>query len=210
MMLATLLALAALAAAAPDVNLSGVAPDTVRAGTPEFRLTVDGGVFTPGSVVRWNGSPRTTTFVSPSRLTAVITAADVARAGSARVDVRTDGSSSNALPVAVTGSAAPRGSSRPRPAPGPVRYGSARPAPSQRQDRPEPSVRRIVFDRLEPGSSLVVSAQDGRTVAELPAPDGTAVWELAEGARAVEPGVYRYRVYHRGRPSGEGVVAVMR
>jgi hypothetical protein len=42
-----------------------------------------------GSVVRWNGANRTTTFVSATQLTAAITAADIAAAGSASVTVGT-------------------------------------------------------------------------------------------------------------------------
>jgi len=37
--------------------------------------------------VRWNGADRATTYVSPTQLTAVIPATDVATAGSARVTV---------------------------------------------------------------------------------------------------------------------------
>jgi hypothetical protein len=38
---------------------------------------VNGSGFTASSVVRWNGSDRPTTFVSSTRLTAAIAAADV-------------------------------------------------------------------------------------------------------------------------------------
>jgi hypothetical protein len=48
---------------------------------------VNGTGFVAGSVVNWNGSPRTTTFVSSSQLTAAITAADVAAAGTGTVTV---------------------------------------------------------------------------------------------------------------------------
>jgi len=43
----------------------------------DFTLTVNGSGFTASSVVRWNGSDRPTTFVSSTRLTAAIAAADV-------------------------------------------------------------------------------------------------------------------------------------
>jgi hypothetical protein len=43
----------------------------------DFSLTVDGAGFTSGSVVRWNGATRPTTFVSGSRLTATISFTDV-------------------------------------------------------------------------------------------------------------------------------------
>ena len=49
--------------------------------------TVTGSGFVSGSVVRWNGANRTTTFVSATQLTASITAADIATAGTAQVTV---------------------------------------------------------------------------------------------------------------------------
>src|SRR5439155_12092815 len=52
-----------------------------------FALTVNGTGFVSGAVVKWNGSPRTTTFVSGSRLTAPILATDIAKAGTASVTV---------------------------------------------------------------------------------------------------------------------------
>ena len=58
-----------------------------------------------GSVVRWNGANRTTTFVSATQLTAAITAADIAAAGSASVTVLNPGGAvSNALTFTITGS----------------------------------------------------------------------------------------------------------
>jgi hypothetical protein len=41
----------------------------------------------PGSVVRWNGVDKATTFVSDAELTATITAGDIANAGTAQVTV---------------------------------------------------------------------------------------------------------------------------
>ncbi len=52
-----------------------------------FTLTVSGHSFTPSSVVRWNGSPRSTTFISTSRLSASITASDVSALGQFPVTV---------------------------------------------------------------------------------------------------------------------------
>jgi hypothetical protein len=60
------------------LNLFGIVPiffDVDEAA--DFTLTVNGSGFTTGSVVRWNGSNRPTTFVSSTRLTAAIYAADV-------------------------------------------------------------------------------------------------------------------------------------
>lgn len=62
-------------------------PTTVAPGSAGFTLTINGTGFVSGSVVNWNGSPRTTTFVSTSELTATILATDVLIAGTASVTV---------------------------------------------------------------------------------------------------------------------------
>jgi hypothetical protein len=59
----------------------------VKAGNGNFQLTVEGGGFVPGAVVRWNGADRTTIFQSGSVLIADIPASDVAVAGTAQVTV---------------------------------------------------------------------------------------------------------------------------
>jgi uncharacterized repeat protein (TIGR01451 family) len=73
----------------PVPSLSSLSPGSVAPGSPAFMLTVNGNNFVGGGVstVRWNGAARTTTFVSQSQLTAAISAADVATAGSANVTV---------------------------------------------------------------------------------------------------------------------------
>jgi Bacterial Ig-like domain (group 3)/FG-GAP-like repeat len=62
-------------------------PDTVAPGGSGFTLNINGTGFVSGSVVNWNGSARTTTFVSSSQLTASISASDVATASTASVTV---------------------------------------------------------------------------------------------------------------------------
>ncbi len=71
----------------PSPVEAGLSPAAVIAGDPGFDLTVDGTGFVYGSVVRWNGADRPTTFVSPTRLTAAIPASDIAAAGNALVTV---------------------------------------------------------------------------------------------------------------------------
>src|SRR5258708_39961265 len=73
----------------PAPTLSGLAPGSAFAGGLAFTLTVNGANFLSGSTVRWNGSTRTTTFVSATQLTAAITAADIATAGTPQVTVVT-------------------------------------------------------------------------------------------------------------------------
>jgi hypothetical protein len=64
-------------------------PDATAPGGPDFTLTVNGTGFVSDSVVNWNGSPLTTTFISGSQLTAVVPAADIAAATTASVTVAT-------------------------------------------------------------------------------------------------------------------------
>jgi FG-GAP-like repeat/Abnormal spindle-like microcephaly-assoc'd, ASPM-SPD-2-Hydin len=52
-------------------------PSAVVPGGPAFTLTVNGTGFVSGAVVNWNGSPRSTTFVSTSQLSAAISASDI-------------------------------------------------------------------------------------------------------------------------------------
>jgi len=62
-------------------------PDSTAPGGTAFTLTVNGTSFVSGATVQWNGSPRTTTFVSSSQLTAAISSADISTAGTAVVTV---------------------------------------------------------------------------------------------------------------------------
>lgn len=64
-------------------------PQGITAGAPGATLVVDGRGFAFRSVVRWNGADRPTRWVSPTRVTASLTAADVARPGNATVNVFT-------------------------------------------------------------------------------------------------------------------------
>src|SRR6266852_647237 len=88
----------------PFVN-QPLVPTTVVPGSAAFTLTVNGTGFVSGSVVNWNGSPRTTTFVSGSQLTAAISAADVAMVGTPSITVTSPtpgGGKSNAVPFSIT------------------------------------------------------------------------------------------------------------
>jgi hypothetical protein len=62
-------------------------PDAVTPGGQGFTLTVNGTGFVSGSVVNWNDSPLTTTFVSGAQLTASVPASDIAKASTASVNV---------------------------------------------------------------------------------------------------------------------------
>jgi hypothetical protein len=73
----------------PAPVATNVVPSTVIAGDPDFTLTVNGSGFVYGSIVRWNGSDRPTTFLSGSQVRASISAEDIAVAGTAIVTVFT-------------------------------------------------------------------------------------------------------------------------
>lgn len=83
-------------------------PATTQPAGSGFTLTVNGAGFVPGSIVNWNGTPLVTTYVSAGRLMAIVSASDVAMAGTARVTVvnpSPGGGSSDPAPFAITYSA---------------------------------------------------------------------------------------------------------
>jgi hypothetical protein len=71
----------------PIPVLTTISPAGVFTGSRPITLSVSGTGFISSSVVRWNGSDRTTTYVSSSRLTASIQPADLSITGSASVTV---------------------------------------------------------------------------------------------------------------------------
>ena len=82
--------------------MTGLSPSYATAGAAAFTLTVSGTNFVSGAKVRWNGTDRTTTFVSATQLQANILAADIAAAGTIPVTVlNPDGGLSNAVTFEV-------------------------------------------------------------------------------------------------------------
>jgi hypothetical protein len=79
----------AMAAGAPAI--SQLVPNSAASGGTGFTLTVNGTNFASGAAVYWNASPRTTSFVSASKLTAAISAADITTVGTALVYVKNPG-----------------------------------------------------------------------------------------------------------------------
>lgn len=105
-----------------------LSPSSAAAGGSSFTLTVNGSSFISSSIVKWNGTSLTTTYVSASQIKATVPAANIASGGTATVTVfnPTPGggtssgltftitSSNNPLPVALSmspSSAAKGGSS---------------------------------------------------------------------------------------------------
>lgn len=72
---------------AATATVTTIFPNAAPAGALAFTLNVTGSNFASGSTVNWNGSSRTTTFVSSTQLQAHIMAADVASPGKATVTV---------------------------------------------------------------------------------------------------------------------------
>ena len=73
---------------AAPLTLISITPDLSAAGdAANFTLYVSGWGFTSNSLVRWNGSDRSTVFVNPTSLTATISAADVSTIGDYPVTV---------------------------------------------------------------------------------------------------------------------------
>jgi hypothetical protein len=89
----------------PAPVITSLSPSTAVAGASSLTLFVNGSNFTPTSVVRWNGSPRTTTYQASTQLSATISSADLAFAGSPQVTVFTSapgGGTSNAVTFTIT------------------------------------------------------------------------------------------------------------
>jgi trimeric autotransporter adhesin len=77
-------------------------PSTPYCSPSALTLTVNGTDFVNGLVVNWNGSPRPTTFVSATQLTATITPADTAFAGTVAITVSSATTSSNSVNFSMT------------------------------------------------------------------------------------------------------------
>jgi alpha-D-ribose 1-methylphosphonate 5-triphosphate synthase subunit PhnH len=88
----------------PVPALTNLQPPHATHGGAAFSLAVSGTGFVSTSQVLWNGSPRTTTYASGTRIKAAITAADIAAAGTAQVTVSNPapgGGSSNSLTFTI-------------------------------------------------------------------------------------------------------------
>ena len=89
----------------PAPTLTSLSPSHASGGGSAFTLTATGASFVSGASVLWAGTPRTTTYVGPTSLTAAITAADIAAGGEYSVSVSNPqpgggGSSALTFPVA--------------------------------------------------------------------------------------------------------------
>ena len=65
-----------------------LAPATLAPGSSATTVTLNGADFAAGDTVQWNGTSRTTTFVSAAKLQASLLASDLSSAGTAQVTVK--------------------------------------------------------------------------------------------------------------------------
>src|ERR1017187_3269952 len=92
-----------LATASTGPVIGSISPTSAAASGPAFTLTVNGTGFVPGSMVEWNGSPLTTSYVMGWQLMASVPASWIATQGSANVTVQNPGGvASNAVAFTVT------------------------------------------------------------------------------------------------------------
>jgi len=95
----------------PTPVLTSISPTSATAGAGAFTLTVNGSNFVNGlSTVTWNGSNRTTGFISTAQLTALIPSSDISSAGTVAVGVTTTGAvvaSSNTVTFTINPAATP-------------------------------------------------------------------------------------------------------
>ncbi|HLV81249.1 MAG TPA: choice-of-anchor tandem repeat GloVer-containing protein [Chthonomonadaceae bacterium] len=75
----------------PTPVLKSLSPASIDAGGPAFTLLVKGSSFANNSLVNWNASPLTTTYVSATELKAAVPASLIASPGAAHVTVATPG-----------------------------------------------------------------------------------------------------------------------
>jgi hypothetical protein len=72
----------------PAPTLSGVTPNSATAGNAALSLTASGSGFIPSSVIQWNGTALSTTYMSSNSLTAQVPPSNLSSAGTATVAVQ--------------------------------------------------------------------------------------------------------------------------
>lgn len=87
-------------------TLTSLFPDSTTAGGAAFTITATGTGFASGATVNWNGTALTTAYVSATKLTASVPAADIAAAGSAGITVTTGVGTSSAVSFIIKGASA--------------------------------------------------------------------------------------------------------
>jgi alpha-D-ribose 1-methylphosphonate 5-triphosphate synthase subunit PhnH len=89
-----------------QLGLSSLSPTSTTPGGPAFTLTVNGSGFQYGSVVQWNGSGLSTSYVSANQLTAFVPTNLIASQGNANITVVNPGGAvSGSLTFPIGGAA---------------------------------------------------------------------------------------------------------
>jgi hypothetical protein len=85
-------------------TLTSINPTTIAAGSAGFTLTAAGTNFATGTTILWDGVALSTTVASSTQLTAKVSAAQIASAGTVSVRVmKSDSTTSGTLTLTVTG-----------------------------------------------------------------------------------------------------------
>jgi hypothetical protein len=87
----------------PALAIDELVPFSAAAGSGDLTLAVYGHGFGTGAVVKWDGTPLSTTVISVFEATATVPAASLASIGSHTVAVTSDGVTSDGVPFAVVG-----------------------------------------------------------------------------------------------------------
>jgi hypothetical protein len=140
------------------VTLSSLNPASVLEAEPPFTLTVTGSGFETGAVVHWNGSPRSTTFVSSTQLQVRIVTADVFVPGTAQVTVVQGGVTSNSLAFTIAPDNAPPVVTQVLPPSGPTQ-GNTKCIILGDHFKPELATT-IVINPIADGTAIDVAARD--------------------------------------------------
>ena len=85
--------------------ISSASPNAVTTGGPSFTLVVNGSGFVNGSVVKWNTTILTTTFISATKLAALVPAVNISSAGTIAISVFTPapgGGASSTVPLTIS------------------------------------------------------------------------------------------------------------
>ena len=94
----------------PVPVVSSLSPSSVPENSVTFTLSVIGSGFAPSSTITFNGSPRQTIFLTPSKLTTIVNPSDISTPGTISVGVTTPapgGGTSQIVDLNVTATASP-------------------------------------------------------------------------------------------------------
>jgi hypothetical protein len=81
--------------------ITRLVPASTNAGGPKFTLTIEGTGFISGAKAKWGTTALTTTFANATKITAIVPAALIVKAGKASVTVTTSGGTSAASTFTV-------------------------------------------------------------------------------------------------------------